>query len=92
MGLMEGRRVSWADRLRDHFEKWTMEYDIPLKEVILLQQFIKCVPEDLAVWIKEKTPTSVRQAEELADTYMLMWKGDEKPAEQKGNGMRTTSQ
>ena len=26
----------WADHLRDHFEKWTKEHDIALKEVILL--------------------------------------------------------
>ena len=73
----------WADRLRDHFEKWTKEGDIPLED--LMEQFIQCVPEELTVWIKEKKPTSVRQAAELADTYTLARNGDEKTSTRKAN-------
>ena len=82
----------WADRLRDHFEKWTKEGDIPLEEVVLMEQFIQCVPEELAVWIKEKKPTSVRQAAELADTYTLARSGDEKTSTRKANGPKAAGQ
>ena len=74
----------WADRLCDHFEKWTKESgDVPLKQVMLLEQFIMSVPEELAVWIEEKKPASLRQAAELADMYTLARKGDEKQAARK---------
>ena len=85
-----------ADCLWDHFEKCTTKRDIPLEEVILLEQFIWCVPEDLAAWIKEKMPTSVRQAVELAHCLRknqacssespiqrIMWRGGVEHGERK---------
>ena len=57
-----------------------------------MEQFIQCVPEELAVWIKEKKPTSVRQAAELADTYTLARSGDEKTSTRKANGPKAAGQ
>lgn len=37
---------------------------------MLLEQFLQCVPEDLAIWIKEKKPESLKQAAQFADDYM----------------------
>ena len=37
---------------------------------MILEQFLQCVPEDLAIWIKEKKPESLKQAAQFADDYM----------------------
>ncbi len=37
---------------------------------MLLEQFLQCVPEELAIWIKEKKPESLKQAAQFADDYM----------------------
>ena len=37
----------YADRLGDHFTRWTDSQFIPLKELIMLEQFLTGVPEDL---------------------------------------------
>ena len=57
-----------------------------------MEQFIQCVPEELAVWIKEKKPTSVRQAAELADAYTLARNGDKKTLMRKANGPKAAAQ
>ena len=37
----------YADRLGDHFIRWTASQSIPLEELIMLEQFLAGVPEDL---------------------------------------------
>lgn len=61
----------YADRLGDHFVRWTASQSIPLKELIMLEQFLTGVPEDLRIWLRERKPTSLRQAATLADDHAL---------------------
>ena len=60
----------YLGRLRDYFDGWIKDAKVPIEELMLLEQFLQCVPEDLAVWIKEKKPESLKQAAQLADDYM----------------------
>ena len=66
---------AWTDRMKDHFSRWTKAVDIPLEEVMLLEQFLQSVPAELGVWIRERKPRSVKEAAELADDYSLARKG-----------------
>ena len=61
----------YADHLGDHFIRWTDSQSIPLKELIMLEQFLTEVPEDLQIWLRERKPTSLRQAATLADDHAL---------------------
>ena len=64
----------YADRLNDHFVRWTASQSIPLKELIMLEQFLAWVPEDLRIWLRERKPTSLHQAATLADDHALAHK------------------
>ena len=61
----------YADRLSDHFVRWTASQSIPLKELIMIEQFLAWVPEDLRIWLRERKPTSLHQAATLADDHAL---------------------
>ncbi|XP_065889411.1 uncharacterized protein [Dysidea avara] len=61
----------WADRLRDHFTRWTKNQSISLEELIMLEQFLQGMPDGLRVWLRERKPESLRQAAVLADSYVL---------------------
>ena len=61
----------YADRLGDHFVRWTASQSIVLKELIMLEQFLAWVPEDLRIWHCERKPTSLHQAATLADDHAL---------------------
>ena len=39
----------YADHLGDHFVRWTDSQSIPLKKLIMLEQFLTGVPEDLRI-------------------------------------------
>ena len=82
----------WADRLRDHFAKWTKGGDVPVIELMLIEQFVKGAPDHLAVWLKERKPQSLQQAAELADDYATARKGDNRPRPQTGTGYQPTAQ
>ena len=68
----------YADRLGDHFTRWTDSQSIPLKELIMLEQFLTGVPEDLRIWLCERKPTSLRQAATLADDHALARKSSQR--------------
>ena len=61
----------YADRLGDHFTRWVASQSIALEQLITLEQFLAGVPEDLRIWLRERKPTSLRQAATLADDYAL---------------------
>ena len=74
----------WMDRLKDHFSRWTKEQTMPVTEVVILEQFLQCVPEDLRVWLRERKPESLAQAAELADDFVLARKGEGRLPPRKG--------
>ena len=50
-----------------------------LQELILLKQFLKMLPRDLAVWLKEQKPTCATKAAEMADDYEVARKSEGRP-------------
>ena len=68
----------YADRLGDHFTRWVDSQAVPLKELVMIEQFLVSVPDDLRIWLHERKPTSIRQAAVLADDYALARKGNQK--------------
>ena len=61
----------WADRLRDHFTRWTKSQAMSLEELIMVEQFLQGMPDGLRVWLRERKPESLKQAAALADSYVL---------------------
>ena len=43
-----------------------------LENLIVMEQFLHCLPEDLCVWLRERKPESPQQAASLADDYVLV--------------------
>jgi len=68
----------YADQLGDHFTRWVDSQAVPLKELVMIEQFLVSVPEDLRIWLREKKPTSIRQAAGLTDDYALARRGNQK--------------
>ena len=64
---------NWSDRLRDHFKRWIKaKAGIPVEELMMIDQFLHCVPEELAVWLMERKPKTLKEIAELADEYTLV--------------------
>lgn len=89
----------WADRLKDHFVRWTKGQDIPLEELVLLEQFLQGAPEDLRVWLRERKPKTLREVAELADDYVIARKEERRtvlrkqpPLTAMGGGLRQHSE
>ena len=66
----------WSHRLQEHFVRWRKDQDIPLEELVLIEQFMAEVPQDLAVWLRERKPKSLREAAEQADDYVAARKDE----------------
>lgn len=59
-------------RMTDVVRKWTRECTskATLLEVIQIEQFLNVVPTDLQIHLKEKKPSTLAQAAQLADDYV----------------------
>ena len=68
----------YADRLNDHFKRWVASQSIALEELVTIEQFLVGLPEDLRIWLRERKPTSLRQAATLADDYALARRSSQK--------------
>ena len=64
--------LGWSGHLRDYFDRWKRDAMMSVKELILVEQFLQCVPEELANWIRERKPESLKHAAILADIYALV--------------------
>ena len=62
---------AWVCRSTDHFDKWMKDQEMSLREVIIMEQVLMGVPEDMAVWLKERKPKSLDELGTLADDYVL---------------------
>ena len=61
-------------RLSDMFNKWTeiAEGDAKkLAEMVIQEQLVANMPQDLQVWIRERKPSSVKEAAKWADDYIM---------------------
>ncbi|XP_062421516.1 uncharacterized protein LOC134132872 [Pungitius pungitius] len=60
-------------RLKDLFSKWVKPETCSIQqmsEIIILEQFMRMINSDMAVWIKERAPATAEEAAKLADTYL----------------------
>ena len=55
----------WICRLTDHFDKWTNDSTVPLKELIIMEQVLQSVDDELAVWLRE----TLDELGQLAEDY-----------------------
>ena len=59
----------FISQLSDQLTRWIKATEMDLQELILLEQFLKTLPRDLAVWLKEQKPACATKAAEMADDY-----------------------
>ena len=59
----------WICRITDHFDKWTKEAGLDLRELIIMEQVLSGTPDDLAVWLRERKPKSLEELGRLAENY-----------------------
>lgn len=50
-----------------------------LRDLIILEQFLQGLPTDLSVWLKERNPTSAKEAAQMADDYVAVLARGTKP-------------
>jgi len=67
----------WICRITDHFDKWTKDAGMELRELIIMEQVLLETPEDLAVWLRERSPKSLEELGKLAENYAQARKGDD---------------
>ena len=67
-----------ATRLADLAEKWLKTYQTraELLDQVVLEQFLKSLPDEVRVFVKERKPTSSEQASKLADDFRQARKED----------------
>ena len=47
-----------------------------MRHLVLLEQFLQALPSDMAVWIQEEKPKSMKEASKMADNYELTHKAE----------------
>ena len=67
----------FLSRLSDQLSRWIKATEMDLQELILLEQFLKALPRDLAVWLREQKPTCATKAAEMADDYEVARKSED---------------
>ena len=84
----------WICRAADHFDCWVKDREIPLREMVIMEQVLLSVPEDLAVWLRERRPESLDELGKLADDYVLARTGESVRTQTKGPavGLTTSSE
>ncbi|XP_029928572.1 uncharacterized protein LOC115374014 [Myripristis murdjan] len=85
------------NRLRDLYQKW-MQPEKKTKEqvgeVLILEQFYRSLSPELRVWVKERNPTSAREAAELVENFLAARRGPKTfryDLQQKASGMQGKS-
>ena len=61
----------WMCRITNHFEKWSKESTVPLKDLVIMEQALLSMPEALSIWLKERQPRPLDELAKLAEDYTL---------------------
>uniref|UniRef100_A0AAR2KPR9 SCAN box domain-containing protein n=1 Tax=Pygocentrus nattereri TaxID=42514 RepID=A0AAR2KPR9_PYGNA len=70
-------------RLKELFAKWTKpeEHTVQqMSEILILEQFMRMVSPDMAVWIKEHDPGTAEEAARLTEESCPDWLQERKTA------------
>ncbi len=51
----------WVCREADHFDRWTKDQEMSLRDMVVMEQVLQNVPAELAVWLKERKPSSLAE-------------------------------
>ena len=62
---------SYLGLFGDYFDWWKRDMTMSVEELVLVERFLQCVPELLAIWIRERKPESLKHAGTFADDYAL---------------------
>ena len=57
--------------MQDRLQRWAKSQELTWEQMVLIEQVYNSVPQDLAVWLRERKPRSAQQLAELADDYSL---------------------
>jgi len=57
---------AWVCRTTDHFDRWMKDQEMTVREAIIAEQVLMGVPEEMAVWLKERKPKSLEELGKLA--------------------------
>jgi len=63
---------AWVCRTTDYFDRWMKDQKLTVREVVIMEQILLGVPEEMAVWLKERKPESLEQLGKLPDDYVLV--------------------
>ena len=61
----------FMDHLRDRFQPWIKSQQMPVEDLIVLEQFHQSLPNNLAVWLRDGKLDSLQGVADLADDYLL---------------------
>ena len=72
-------KINFANYLKTTLNRWLHSIELNmsveiLKQVILLEQFYDCVPEEMKVYLKDKKYTVMSDAAQNADEYITLHK------------------
>lgn len=70
--------VEFAREKKSHFEKWCLSSKVSsfeqLQELLLLEDFKRCIPEKIVVHLNEKRVVSLQDAAVICDEFVLTHK------------------
>ena len=67
--------TEYGNQLCRNFDRWVMSENVTsfreLRELIILEQLIRRLPNDVRIWVQDRSPKSVKEATTLADQYTI---------------------
>ena len=67
-----------AFRLETSFKRWIRSLNVTkfdeLKQVVLIEQYMSCLPDDIRIWLLDRNPTTLSDAAKLSDEYTAVHK------------------
>jgi hypothetical protein len=62
--------TEWVHDLKQNVTQWVSFADIPLYELIIMEQAMKCMPRDLATHLRDHKPSCCNEMAKLADEFV----------------------
>ncbi len=78
----------WVCREADHFDCWTKDQEMSLRDMVVMEQVLQNVPAELAVWLKERKPSSLEKLSQLSDDYTQARRAEVSPCGWSGTGQK----
>ena len=67
--------TEYGNQLCRNFDRWLTSENVTsfreLRELIILEQLLRRLPNDVRIWVQDRSPKSVKEATTLADQYTI---------------------